>query len=533
MRMEKLRLRNLNSLFGEWTVDFTHPAFSHGALFAVTGPTGAGKSTLLDALTLALYGRTPRLGRLSKNENNLISLHAGDCLAELSFKTAKGRFRVCWSQRRARKRPDGELQPPRHEFVDADTGEVLETRLKDVLQRVEDATGMDYERFSRSVLLPQGRFADFLTAEPEARAPLLEQITGTEIYRDISLEAHRRLREEQASLEALQRELQSFQLLTEEEEAAACAEINEKMERRDAAEARRARAERCLAWLEGLQRLREQAEETASALARKREEEEAFRPERERLARAELALELAATHAALEAQRAELRREEEAAAACESALPSLREQGEAAVAAVARAEADLARRRAEREAAAPLFQRVRALDASLREKEAPLRRARENAARLAAALAERRNDLAETRRSLEEKTRRLEENLQRVNDSLSFAEARGLLREGAPCPLCGALEHPFARDGAPAPGETRQRLEEARAELRRVAEARDGSDADAAQTVARLEAETAGLDLAAREAEYAQIAADRAALFAKRDPGEEERTLALALRPLP
>ncbi len=527
MRIEKLRLRNLNSLAGDWTVDFTHPAFSRGALFAVTGPTGSGKSTLLDAVTLALYGCTPRLGRLSKSDNSLMSLHAGDCLAELTFSTGKGRFRACWSQRRARKKPGGELQPPRHELADAATGEVLETRLKEVTRRVEEVTGMDYERFSRSVLLPQGRFADFLMADPETRGSLLEQITGTEIYRDISIETHKRLREEQAALDALHREIHTVSLMTPEEEADARAAIAEKTARLDAALSELARAERRLAWLEEIERLREQAAETAAALARKQAEEGAFRPERERLARAERALELAATHSALDAQRAELRREEQAAAGCEAAIPGLRKQADAAAAAFARAEAALAARRGEQEAAAPLFQRVRALDTSLREKEAALRPARAHAERLAAALAARREDSEETRKTLEAKTRRLEEDLRRVTDALAFADAREQLRDGAPCPLCGALDHPFARGGVPAPDATRRRLDEAREELRRAA---SEDAAQAAHTVARLEAEAGSLALAALEAERAHIAADRAALFGARPVDAEEKRLARALR---
>ncbi len=70
MKILALRLKNLNSLKGEWRIDFTAPPFSEGGLFAITGPTGAGKTTLLDAICLALYHQTPRIGGVSQGATN-------------------------------------------------------------------------------------------------------------------------------------------------------------------------------------------------------------------------------------------------------------------------------------------------------------------------------------------------------------------------------------------------------------------------------------------------------------------------------
>ncbi len=114
MRILQIRFKNLNSLAGEWTIDLTHPAFAADGLFAITGPTGAGKTTLLDAVCLALYGRTPRLSKVNKGWNEIMSRQTGECFAEVTFETQAGRYRCHWSQRRAHKKPDGELQSPRH-----------------------------------------------------------------------------------------------------------------------------------------------------------------------------------------------------------------------------------------------------------------------------------------------------------------------------------------------------------------------------------------------------------------------------------
>lgn len=169
MKIVQIRFKNLNSLTGEWNLDFSHHAFEDQGIFAITGPTGAGKTTILDALCLALYGRTPRLARITKSSNELMSRQTGECFAEVVVQTQAGLFRCHWSQRRARKNPQGELQDPRHEIADAQSGKILDSTIKTVAARVEAVTGMDFDRFTRSVLLAQGGFAAFLQANPDER----------------------------------------------------------------------------------------------------------------------------------------------------------------------------------------------------------------------------------------------------------------------------------------------------------------------------------------------------------------------------
>lgn len=192
MRIQKLSFQNLNSLYGIWEIDFSQKTFTESGIFAITGPTGAGKSTILDAICLALYGETPRLNRISKSTNELMSRRTGECFAELQFETIKGSYLCRWSQWRARYNPDGELQAPRHEISLAATGEILETKLSLVKAKVEEVTGMDFTRFTRSMLLAQGGFDAFLRAEVGERSSILEEITGTDIYSDISKEVYAR-----------------------------------------------------------------------------------------------------------------------------------------------------------------------------------------------------------------------------------------------------------------------------------------------------------------------------------------------------
>ncbi|HDQ07850.1 MAG TPA: hypothetical protein ENN44_03615 [Methanoculleus sp.] len=217
MKIQKITLKNLNSLAGTWTLDLSHPAYTDDGIFAITGPTGAGKTTILDAVSLALYGRTPRLSRISTSTNEIMHRQAADCLAEVEYLTATGTYRCTWAQERAHRKADGNLQQPRHEIADAATGEILATKKREVQQLVEESCGMDYERFTRSVMLAQGAFAAFLHASPDERSPLLEQITGTEIYSEISIAVHTRTRTEREELAVLKAEAEGIILLSPEE----------------------------------------------------------------------------------------------------------------------------------------------------------------------------------------------------------------------------------------------------------------------------------------------------------------------------
>lgn len=216
MRILKLRLCNLNSLSGEWEIDFTHPDYVNEGLFAIVGPTGAGKSTILDAICLALYGQTPRLGRITKSDNDIMSRQHGECWAEVSFSTEQGAFRAHWYQHRARKLASGPLQGARHELSELTSGRILEEKLSLVPAQVEQLSGLDFERFTRSVMLAQGQFAAFLHADDSQRSELLEQLTGTDIYADISKKVFHRAKQTKDELQQLKSSLGDVELLSEE-----------------------------------------------------------------------------------------------------------------------------------------------------------------------------------------------------------------------------------------------------------------------------------------------------------------------------
>lgn len=409
MRILKVRFKNLNSLVGEWEIDLTHPAYTSYGIFAITGPTGAGKTTILDAICLALYGRTPRLNKVSKTGNEIMSRQTGECFAEVTFETQAGRFHCHWSQHRARKKPDGELQAPKHEIAKADSGEILVTNMRGVADQIEVVTGMDFDRFTRSMLLAQGGFAVFLQAAPDERAPILEQITGTEIYSQISIRVHERRSEERKQLDMLQVELDGMQLLTQEDELK-LAESLEQKERQDTELTRMVEHKnQAIKWIEDIARLEEELKELGKSKDELQTKLDAFAPEQERLRLANQALELAADYATLKSTRTVQETDRRSLHECQESLPGRNNAAKHADEVMKTASEQQEARKAEQQQMLPVIRKVRELDLKIAEKDAPLKAVKDSIADLSISLMELKSkqknnsdDLVQKRNTLEE-----------------------------------------------------------------------------------------------------------------------------------
>ncbi|PHI18911.1 hypothetical protein CEQ90_15390 [Lewinellaceae bacterium SD302] len=219
MKILVLRLRNLNSLRGDHEIRFDESPLADTGLFAIVGETGAGKTTLLDAITLALYGQIDREQESVGGGGRIMSYGTAECFAELEFSTAQGRYLAHWERNKARGKVDGKLQAAKHWLSEweEDTGawKFLAEKISETKVVVPEITGLDYGRFTRSVMLPQGAFARFLLADENERADLLEQITGTGIYREISIAAFERHKLAVKDHERIGEQLSNLSLLTE------------------------------------------------------------------------------------------------------------------------------------------------------------------------------------------------------------------------------------------------------------------------------------------------------------------------------
>jgi len=224
MKIIRIRLRNLNSLRGDIDINLEDEPFSNSGIFAITGPTGAGKSTILDAITLALYGRAARYG--NEKPENMMSRGTGDCQAEVIFEVPKGRYKASWHLQRAHKKADGKLQHPQR-FVHDSEGAAIAQKSSEVDKVIEELTGLDADRFFRSVLLAQGDFVKFLKATPDQRATLLESLTGTGIYTEISMKVHLETSVRTHKLALREKDLANILRLNAEERAALIKKIEE------------------------------------------------------------------------------------------------------------------------------------------------------------------------------------------------------------------------------------------------------------------------------------------------------------------
>ena len=194
MKIRWLRIVGIGPFAGTHTVDFS--AFEDSGLFLLEGPTGAGKSTIIDAITFALYGDVARTKDASKDR--LRSNHISDSdpsEADLVFEVATGIYRVTRtpaytpagkkSQRNSKSTLARVVEDP-----DAPDGwrtiEAVASGPRDVGYEIPTIVGLDKDQFLQTIVLPQGKFSQFLTATSDAREQILRDIFDTQIYSDFT-----------------------------------------------------------------------------------------------------------------------------------------------------------------------------------------------------------------------------------------------------------------------------------------------------------------------------------------------------------
>lgn len=250
MKILAIRLKNLTSIEGTVEVDFTSEPLRSAGIFAISGPTGAGKSTLLDALCLALYDKAPRFASSVENISladvgdnqinqadvrNLLRRGTSDGYAEVDFLGIDGhRYRSRWSVRRTRNKVSGSLHAQVMQVSDLDTEKEFQGTKRELLNQLTELVGLNYEQFTRTVLLAQNDFATFLKSKGAAKAELLEKLTGTAVYSRISQEIYSRSKTLQAEVDLIRGKMNAIELMSEEDFLALQKEKEEWMQQREA-----------------------------------------------------------------------------------------------------------------------------------------------------------------------------------------------------------------------------------------------------------------------------------------------------------
>ncbi|GAB1430619.1 SMC family ATPase [Ignavibacteria bacterium] len=212
MKILYLKFKNINSLWGENEIDFTNPIFTNDGLFAITGKTGAGKSSILDAISLAFYGKTPRVD-ITGNENAVMTRGEKDCYAEITFEISGNIWKSSWKQERSK---NGNLKPIQRIIADSNN-KIIADQIRTCNDTIIDILGLTFEQFTKVIMLAQGSFAAFLQANKDEKSTLLEQITGTDIYSDISINVYERSKEERDKYNNILTELQAIKTISEDD----------------------------------------------------------------------------------------------------------------------------------------------------------------------------------------------------------------------------------------------------------------------------------------------------------------------------
>lgn len=189
MKLHRLTMTGIGPYPGTETIDFDR--FSESGRFLLTGPTGAGKSTIIDAIVFALFGSVADTAGSSKQRlRSTLAAPSDPSEVELVFSTSAGTYRIRRTPEYMRPKrrgtgltkentsvrlwrlsaPDGEPQ-----------GEPL-TRVDEVGQEMRRVIGLSRDQFTQTVVLPQGRFAQFLRASSSERHELLRDVFGTAVF---------------------------------------------------------------------------------------------------------------------------------------------------------------------------------------------------------------------------------------------------------------------------------------------------------------------------------------------------------------
>lgn len=442
MKILDIRLKNLNSLKGEWHINLSDRAYISDGIFAITGPTGAGKTTIFDAICLALYGKTPRLGSISLQTNEIMTKHTRDCYAQVIFESTGEIYKSLWTYKSSK---------INHILSLVKDGHILSEQTRETTKLIQTITGLKYEQFTQAVMLEQGGFDAFLKANATERSQILELLTGTEIYSKISTAVYNHTQNEQKKLTELEfqrdekRPRDNFGTDQEIEQA-----ITQNQENLTSLELEYAKIQESLQWLKNIDKLRNDLEENRRSIILHQKRVDNFAQKRAGLDADSRANELISEYSQLKSLRANFANIN---TRCNKTLSDI----ESFTSRLKQIESQLIP-----ENAAKLTQIRRGITESpdaitakieailnnyceLKKRQMELERAK---SQYESAFNEARKFLSQSQESHEQALINHDSAFTALNNLMNqradaiLNEARENLQPGTPCPVCGSLEHP-------------------------------------------------------------------------------------------
>ncbi|REG94040.1 AAA family ATPase [Flavobacterium aquicola] len=396
MKILAIRIKNLASLEGNTEIDFTAEPLSTAGIFAITGSTGAGKSTILDALCLALYGKTPRYlqakeigieikdvqgSTLSQGDvRSILRDGTADGFAEVDFVGIDGQhYRANWNVRRARNKAEGSIQSDSVTLKNISSNIEIPGRKQETLNEIARLVGLNFEQFTRSVLLAQGDFTAFMKANRDEKSSLLEKLTGTHIYSEISKKIYEKYKVEEVLLRDLNLRKEGIITLTEDELKALSDEQDTLENQIKSLEKNIEKLTKEISWHEQFTKLETNQEEAQLTLQLTNETKTLAAPRRQKLLMVEQAQQTRSWADALKHTQQQHAEKTIAFTALKATIVKLQEQKESLEKQLELAENRLSEKNKALTDALPLLEQARKLDIFLAEKKEQVEKCKEEA----------------------------------------------------------------------------------------------------------------------------------------------------------
>lgn len=212
MKPISLKIKGLNSFESSQEIDFEK--LTERGIFGIFGPTGSGKSTVLDGITLSLYGEVAR------KSSNFINVNCNNLYVSYQFQISEKKvktYRVEREFRRDQKSGSVRSKTARIISIEGNTEIILEEGSKNVTEKCQEILGLKLEDFTRTVVLPQGKFSEFLRLEGKDRRNMLERLFGLQKYGDnLSFKLNLKNKEEKGKFHELEGQLKGYEGINEE-----------------------------------------------------------------------------------------------------------------------------------------------------------------------------------------------------------------------------------------------------------------------------------------------------------------------------